>query len=142
MRRISAARLVDHSSASARASRRIELPFLLRLLADLAAQLLRGDERFVDRLVALAERAQLLVKAARLGVEILVDARQPLELLGHLLAKLIDALGIVAAQRLAELVAANVERREMKGLVDHADLAPKRIVPRRTSVAPSSTATS
>ena len=35
-----------------------------------------------------------------------------------------------------------IERRQVKGLVDHADLAPKRIVPRRTSVAPSSTATS
>src|SRR5262249_4885716 len=35
-----------------------ERGFLVRLLADVAAELLRRDERFVDRLVALAERAQ------------------------------------------------------------------------------------
>ena len=116
--------------------------FLFRLLADLAAKLLRRDERVVDRLVALAKRAQLLVKAARLGVEILIDSRQALELLGDLLAELIDALGIEAAQGFPELVSPNVERREMEGFVNHAGLAPKRIVPRRTSVAPSSTAIS
>ena len=77
-----------------------ELRLALRLLADLAAQLLRADERVVERLVALAKRAQLLVEALRLGVELLGLARQPLELLGHLLAELLDALGIVAAQRL------------------------------------------
>src|SRR6185437_10218490 len=115
---------------------------LFGLLANLAAELLRRDERFVDRLVALAKGAELLVKAARFVVEVLVDAREPLQLFGHLVAELVHPLGIVAAERLAEIVPAHIQRREVKSLVDHADLAPKRIVPRRTNVAPSSTATS
>src|SRR5262249_21978868 len=119
-----------------------ELPFLFGLLPDLVAQLLRGDQRVIDRLVSFTKRSELFVKPARLGVEILIDARQPLELLGDLIAELVDALGIVAADRLAELVSARIERREMEGLVDHADRAPKRTVPSRTQVAPSSTASS
>src|SRR5262249_7616914 len=113
-----------------------------RLFADLAAQLLRRYQRVVDRLVALTEGTELFVKTARFGVELLVDARQPLELFGHLLAELIHTLGIEAAQRFSELVAPNVGGRGMEGFVDHAGLAPKRIVPRRTYVAPSSTAIS
>ena len=89
MRRTSARASSSSRSASACASRMMSCAFLLRLLADLAAQLLRRDERLVDRLVALAERAQLLVEAARLRVEILIDARQPLELLGDLIAELV-----------------------------------------------------
>jgi len=122
----------------------------LRLLARLLPHLLRGDERLVQRAVALAERAQLLVEGARLLVQILVHACQALHLVGDLIAELVDARGIVAAQRATEVVAPNVERCEMKGFVDHgcrapcrsASRAPKRMLPRRTIVAPSSTAIS
>jgi acetolactate synthase regulatory subunit len=51
------------------------------------------------------------MEAARLGIEILVQAREALELLGNLVAKLIDPLGIVAAQRFAEFVPADIEWR-------------------------------
>ena len=94
-----------------------QLRLALRLLADLAAKLLRTDQRVVERLVALAERAELLVKSLLLRLELLSLARQALELLRHLLAELLDTLGIVSAQRPAEIVPANVERCEMKGLV-------------------------
>src|SRR5688500_12565654 len=85
-----------------------ELCFTLRLVADVRAQLLRCDERFVQRLVTLAECAELLVKAARLGVEILVDPAQPLHLFGNLVAKLLHFRGIVATQRTAEVEPAYV----------------------------------
>ena len=70
------ARLVEHPLGFRARFAHDQLRLLLRLLADLAAQLLRRDERVVDRLVALAKRAQLLVEAARLRLEILVDARR------------------------------------------------------------------
>jgi hypothetical protein len=57
------------------------------------------------------------VKSLRLRFELLRLAREALELFRHLLAKLLDALGIVSAQRAAEVVPAHVERCEMKGLV-------------------------
>jgi len=82
------------------------------------------------------------VEAARLRFEVLVQPREALQLLGDLLTELVHALGIVAPQRAAEVIPPNVEWGEVKGLVDHAGLAPKRTVPRRTKVAPSSTAIS
>src|SRR5215831_10175350 len=137
-----AARLLDDAVRLGPCLPDDELPFLVGLLADVAAELLRGDQCLVDRLVPLAERAELLVEALGFGLELLVEARQAFQLLGDLVAELVDALGIVAANRLAELVAANVERCEVEGFVHHTGLAPKRIVPKRTCVAPSSTATS
>src|SRR5262249_8916644 len=119
-----------------------ELRFPLRLLTDFVAKLLRRNERLVDGFVALAKGPQLFVEAARLGLELLVDARQALQLFGHLLAELVDALWVEAAHGFAELVPSNVEWREMKRFVNHAGLAPNRAVPMRTNVAPSSTATS
>src|SRR5205085_8678153 len=63
------------------------------------------------------------------------------ELVGDLLATIVHAPLIVPAHRLGELHAAHVDWRQPE-LVAHAGLAPKRMVPRRTSVAPSSTAIS
>ena len=114
-----------------------ELSLLVGLLADVAAELLRRDQCLVDRFVAFAERAELLVEAFCFGFELLVEARQAFQLLGDLVAELVDSLGIVAADRFAELVAANVERCEVEGFVHHAGLTPKIIVPNRTCVAPS-----
>ena len=119
-----------------------ELRLALGLLADLATQLLRRHQRIVERLVALAECAQLLVKAPRLGVEILIDSGQTLHLLRDLIPELIHARRVVAAQRPTEVVAAHVEWCQMKRFVNHYSLAPKRVVPSRTIVAPSSTAIS
>ena len=87
------------------------------LLADLAAELLGADERVVQRLVTLAEGPKLLVESLGLRLELLRLARQPLELLRDLLPELLDPLGVVAAQPVAEVVAPHVERCEMKGLV-------------------------
>ena len=120
-----------------------ELRLSLGLLANFGAQLLRGHERLVERLVALAERAQLLVESARLGVELLIHPRQTLELFRDLIPEVLHFLLVVAAKRLgAEVVASNVERREVKGFIGHRPLSPNRTVPRRTMVAPSSTASS
>src|SRR5205823_5117041 len=119
-----------------------QLCLALCLLADFTAQLLRRDQRIVQRLVALAERPQLLVKATRLRIEVLIDARQAFHLLGNLIPELIDARGIVAAQRAPKVVAPYIQRCKMKRFVDHLALAPKRVVPSRTIVAPSSTAIS
>ena len=105
------ARLVDDSLGVGLRLAKNERRFLVRLLLDVCAQLLRGDERFVDGLVALAKCAKLLVESARLRVEILVQSRETLELFGDLIAELVDALRIVAAQRFPELVSADVERR-------------------------------
>src|SRR5690348_16011192 len=52
----------------------------LGLLARLLAHLLRGDERLVQRAIALAEGAELLVERARLLVEVLIDAREAFHL--------------------------------------------------------------
>src|SRR5262249_12854633 len=103
------ARVLDDPSCLGARFAQDELRLFVRLLADVAAQLLRRNQRLVDRLVTLAERAKLLVKSTSLGLELLIQARQSLQFLGHLVAELVHALGIVAANRLAELVAANVE---------------------------------
>ena len=129
-------------SPSACASRRISCASRSACSRTSPRSCCAADQRVVERLVALAERAQLLVEAPRLGVEILIDARQPLHLLGDLIPELIDARGIVAAQRATEVVAPHVQWRKMKRFVDHLALAPKRVVPSRTMVAPSSTAIS
>jgi hypothetical protein len=76
-----------------------QLRVALGLLARVGAQLLRGDERVVQRAIALAERAQLLVEVARLLLQLLIDAHQPLELRGDLLAELLHTGLVVAAQR-------------------------------------------
>jgi hypothetical protein len=91
-----------------------QLRLALRLLANLTSKLLRRDQCVVQCLVTLAERAQLLVKASRLRIEILIDSREPLHLLGNLVPELIDARRIVAAQRPAEVVAPHVQWCKMK----------------------------
>ena len=106
------------------------------------AHLLRGDQGFVERLVSLAKGAQLFVECPRLGVEFLVRAHQSLDLVGDLLAKLVDPRRVVAAKRRTKFVAPDINRREMKPFVSHGVRSPNRTVPSRTIVAPSSTATS
>src|SRR5215208_1573217 len=119
-----------------------ELRLALGRLAGLGAELLRGDQRLAQRLVPLAERAELLVEVARLLLEVLVHARQPLHLLGHALLELVDRLLLVAAHRRLEGPASDLDRRQIHPFVAHADLAPNSAVPMRTRVAPSSTAIS
>jgi len=119
-----------------------QLRFAVSLLADLGAELLRGHERVVERLVALTERAELLDEALRLLIEFLICPREPLDLGRHLIAKLVDARLVVSAQGGAEIVPANVDRCEVKRFVANACRAPNRTVPSLTIVAPSSTAIS
>ena len=128
-----------------------QLRLALRLRLDVGAQLLRTDQRFVERRIAIAKHLQLLVLVARLLLELLVGARQALQLSGHLLTELVNARPIVATEFAAKIKASRVERREMesfKAVVHHANSRmnqvrpPKSTVPRRTCVAPSSTATS
>ena len=119
-----------------------QLRLAIGLLARFGAQLLRGDERIIEGLVALTKRAQLFVKSLGLRLEFLVHARQPLQLIRDLVAELVHARLVVSAQRRPEVEAPRVHRCQMEGLVVHQVLAPNRTVPRRTIVAPSSTAIS
>ena len=116
--------------------------FAISLLADLRAQLLRGDEGVVQRLVAFAKGPKLLVEPLCLLLEVLIRPNEAFDLGRDLIAELVDARFVVAAQRRPEIVPADVERCEMKGFVAHAYRAPNRTVPSLTIVAPSSTATS
>jgi hypothetical protein len=68
----------------------------------------------VEGLVALAEGSELLVKASRFGFQVLALPNESLDLLGDLIAELIDAGFVVPAQRVPEVVAPDVERREME----------------------------
>src|SRR6476661_4638961 len=119
-----------------------ELRLAIRLFTNLRPKLLRRDERVVERLVALAERAKLLHGPLRFLLELLIRAAEPLHFGRDLVAELVDPRLVVAAQRRAEIVPADVDRREMKGFVTHACRAPNRTVPSLTIVAPSSTAIS
>src|SRR5581483_741902 len=97
----------------------------LRLLPDLRPELLRRDQRVVQRLVALAKDAKLLVEPPRPRLEILTLAREPLKLLGDLVPEILDALRIVAAKPPGtEVPPAHVERGQVKGFVAHVALAP------------------
>ena len=112
--------------------------------ARVGAQLLRRDERFVHRLLALAERAQLLGERGDALLEHRPVADHPLQRVGDPHAEVLDPDRLVAAQALTELLLADVERREVEAVfvlgLDHAVLAPNSMVPKRITVAPSSTA--
>jgi hypothetical protein len=84
---------------------------------DLVAELLGAHQGVVQRLVALAKCAKLLVEALCLRVQVHRLTRQALELLRHLLAESLHARRVVAAHRATEVVAPHIQRREMKGLV-------------------------
>src|SRR5690606_8345373 len=123
-----------------------QLGLARRLVLHFLAQLLRRDQGLVDRLVALAVMLELLVAVADLGLELAIRADQALEFLRQLLAELVHALAVVAAHRAAEVIAPHIHRRQVEDVVAtlemlaHPPLVPKRTVPRRTIVAPSSTA--
>ncbi len=119
-----------------------ELCLLVRLLANVPTQLLRGDQCFVERLVALTKGTELFVEPFRLVLQFLALLEEVLHLGGDLVAELVDARLVVATQRGAEVIPPDIQRSQMKGFVFHGVLAPNRIVPRRTIVAPSSTAIS
>ena len=91
---------------------------------------------------AIVEAAKLVRDELRLLVENQVRSRQAFDLGRDLIAKLVHARLVVAAQRRPEIVAPDVDRCEMKAFVAHACRAPNRIVPSLTIVAPSSTAIS
>src|SRR5688500_12614610 len=119
-----------------------QLRFPIGLLADLRAELLRGHEGVVEGLVAFAKRPELLHEPLGFLLEILVEPDEPLQLSRDLIAKRIDARLVIPAQCRSEIVAADVERCQMKGFVAHALRVPNRMVPSLTIVAPSSTAIS
>src|SRR5438874_5438059 len=123
-------RLVQNASRFGARFTYHQLCLFFRLRLHLSAKLLCRNESFVDCLVTLTERAKLFVEATRLLLEVGIEAADALELVRHLLAKLIDALGIVTTERPSELVTTNVEWREVKRFVDHSR-SPKRIVPSR-----------
>jgi len=131
---------IQHALAFGARLAQNQLRLAIGLFARLRAQLLRRDQRVVQRLVTLAECAQLLVESLGLRLEFLVHAAQPFEFVGDWIAELVHARLVVAAQRRPEVVAPRVHRCQMKGLVVHYALAPNRTVPNRTIVAPSSTA--
>src|SRR2546425_214323 len=108
------------------------------------AQLLRRDERLVHRALPLPVHAQLLPERRQPLFEHRFLAQDPLELIGDAHAEVLDAERLVAAQAAAELLLAHVVRREMEGVAAHvatAPLGPNSAVPKRITVAPSSTAT-
>src|SRR5438445_231257 len=71
-------------------------------------------------------------------------AQDPLELVRDAHAEVLDAQRLVAPQAAAELLFADVVRREMERVAAHVaarSRGPNRTVPKRITVAPSSTAT-
>jgi hypothetical protein len=64
--------------------------------------------------IALTEDLELLGHRTRLAVEIVHGAREALEFLGDLVAKLVHARTVVAAHRGAEVIAPDINRCEME----------------------------
>src|SRR6478736_1073164 len=118
---------------------RLCLPF--RLLLHVGAELLRRHEGLIHRLLALAEGAELLLHPAHPLLELRPLAQEPIERLGDAVAELLDLRDVIAAERACEFLPAYVVRRQIEGIIGHWSLVPKRRVPSRTSVAPSSIAT-
>jgi hypothetical protein len=110
-------------------------------------QLLRCDERFVHGALPLAVRAQLLAQRGHALFEDRLFAQDALQFVGHTPAEVLDAHRLVATQAAAEFLLAHVERREVEDVRAHVasascrvSLAPNSTVPKRITVAPSSTA--
>src|SRR5207247_4280273 len=129
------------------------------------AQLLRRDQRLVHRALPLAVGAELLAQRRHPLLEHGLLAQDPLQLVRHADAEVLHADRLVAAQALAKLLFTHVERCEVKRGFAHVRssvfpfpcsasapasspaspappvaLGPKRTVPKRITVAPSSTA--
>jgi hypothetical protein len=105
------------------------------------AQLLRRDQRLIHRALPLAECAQLLGERDHALFEHGPLAQDALQLVGDARPELFDADRLEAAQRFPELLLPDVERCQVKAVFAHAALGPNSTVPRRSIVAPSSTAT-
>src|SRR5690606_9666710 len=135
-------RWVDDAIAFGARLAQDELRLTIGLLADLRAQLLRGHQRIVQRLVPVAIGAQLLDRRLVLAIQLVVEADQPLQLLGHPRAEFLHPHGLVAAELSAKLLRPYVDGRQAEAFIYHVALAPKRTVPSRTMVAPSSSAIS
>ena len=86
--------------------------------------------------------AEAIPQPFRLVIELGPLAEHPLELLRHPLLERIHERRVVPAEGARELVALDVVWRELEAVVRHPWRPPNRIVPNRTIVAPSSTATS
>src|SRR6266550_2498887 len=112
--------------------------------ARVGTQLLRRHQRFVHRLLALAKRAQLVGERREPLFEHRALADHALQRVGHPHPEILDPERLVAAQALAELLLADVEGRQVEAVfvlgIDHVVLAPNSTVPKRITVAPSSTA--
>src|SRR6266545_828827 len=123
------------------------LPLALRGGARVLAQLLRGDEGLVHRFLALAKHPQLLGQRGDTLVEYLALAHRALQRVGDPHAEILDTQRIVPTQRLAELLLADIQRRQVERVVAHGvsppippippSLGPNRAVPKRITVAPS-----
>src|SRR5204863_444209 len=106
-------------------------------------QLLRRHQRLVHGALALAVHPQLLAQRRQALVEHGLLAQDPLQLVGHARAKVLHAERLVPAQPAPELLLPDIERGEMERGLAHrvvASLGPNRTVPKRITVAPSSTA--
>jgi len=138
------ARIFDHPQRLRLRFAHDDLSLALRRRARLFTQLLRRDERLVHRALALPVHAQLLTERRQPLFEHRLLAQDPLELVGHAHAEVLDAERLVAAQAAAELLLPHVVGREVERVAAHVaarSRGPNRTVPKRITVAPSSTAT-
>src|SRR5204862_8030584 len=95
-----------------------------------------GPQRLVHRLFALPEPAQVLGQRVDALLEHLALTVGALQHIGDAHSEILDARRVIAAQALAELLLADVERRQGKRGIRHV-LGPNRTVPNRITVAPS-----
>ena len=68
-------------------------------------------------------------------------AQQAIQFLGYRQLEFVDLGPVVAAKHTSKFLGTDIQRRQMEGMiVGHVDRSPKRTVPSRIIVAPSSTA--
>src|SRR5690554_796851 len=108
------------------------------LLPHFLAELLRTHERVGQRTLALLVIAKLLFELPDAVLVTEVLAHELLQSISHQLEEVVDQRGVVAAHCALEVafLLADFERCQ----IDHRSRSPKRTVPSRTIVAPSSTA--
>src|SRR2546425_675770 len=108
--------------------------------AGLLAQLLGRDQRLVHGPLPVPERPQLLAQRRQPLLQLRLLSQDALQLVGHAHPEVLHADRLVAAQRAAKLLLADVERRQAERVFAHGCLGPNRAVPNRIIVVPSSTA--
>src|SRR5436309_214048 len=136
-------RLFDHAPRLGLRLTHDDLGFALGRRARLFAELLRRDERLVHRALPLPVHTQLFPQGRQPLFEHRLLAQDPLELVRDAHAEVVDAQRLVAPQAAAELLLADVVRREVERVAAHVaarSRGPNRTVPKRITVAPSSTA--